>query len=158
MMGRLMKKIIFPIILSLWVMACEQDSAPPEKVDLVMAAKLWNTEQTLWNETELYTLEKGKRLYKELCSPCHLSSGEGQQQTIGAPALKGSFIAKSSAEALITTVLNGRNSMPSFRKSVNDVSLAAILSYVRNAWGNDSAEIIMPAEVEALRASSGSNE
>ncbi|MEN8206808.1 MAG: cytochrome c [Pseudomonadota bacterium] len=130
--------------------ACDKGSAPPAKVDIELAAKTWNTAQRTWSEPDLYLLEKGRSLYQKNCAACHLSSGEGQQ-TIGAPALKGSVVATGPAEALITTVLNGRNSMPAFGHAVDDVDLAAILSYVRNAWGNNAAEVIGAAAVTSAR-------
>ena len=40
--------------------------------------------------------------------------------------------------------------MPAFRSSLDAPSLAAILSYVRNAWGNDTAEVIETATVATL--------
>ena len=129
--------------------ACEEGPAPPAKVDIEVAARTWNTAQKTWSESDLYILEEGRRLYQGNCAACHLSSGEGQQ-TIGAPALKGSALARGPDELLIALVLDGRNVMPAFRTSLDEVSLAAILSYVRNAWGNDTAEVIEAATVAAL--------
>jgi mono/diheme cytochrome c family protein len=42
--------------------------------------------------------------------------------------------------------------MPAFRKSLQDADLALILSYVRNAWGNQQGNLITMAEVAAVRA------
>ena len=129
--------------------ACGQGAAPPAKVDIEEAARTWNTAQKTWSEPDLYQLEEGRRLYQKNCAGCHLSSGTGQQ-TIGAPALKGSAVAKGPVDALTALVLDGRNVMPAFRSSVDASSLAAILSYVRNAWGNDTAEVIKTATVATL--------
>jgi mono/diheme cytochrome c family protein len=53
---------------------------------------------------------------------------------------------------LLTTVLFGRGTMPAFGKSINDADLALILSYVRNAWGNQQGDLIAAADVAAARA------
>jgi mono/diheme cytochrome c family protein len=49
-------------------------------------------------------------------------------------------------------------SMPAFGTSPpldNDENLAAVLSYIRNAWGN-SAPAITPEQVQAIRAETAS--
>ena len=137
---------IFAVML---LSACGQGAAPPAKINIEEAARTWNTAQKTWSEPDLYQLEEGRRLYQKNCAGCHLSSGTGQQ-TIGAPALKGSAVAKGPVDALTALVLDGRNVMPAFRSSVDASSLAAILSYVRNAWGNDTAEVIKTATVATL--------
>jgi len=129
--------------------ACGQGAAPPAKVNIEEAARTWNTARKTWSDPDLYQLEEGRRLYQKNCAGCHLSSGTGQQ-TIGAPALKGSAVATGPVDALTALVLDGRNVMPAFRSSLDAASLAAILSYVRNAWGNDAAEVIETAAVAAL--------
>lgn len=130
--------------------ACDKASAPPEPFNPEVAAQHWNSAQKTWSETELSLLEGGRSLYRGRCAVCHLLSGEGQQ-TFGAPALKGSAIVKGDSDGLIRMVLHGRNSMPAFGRSVNDADLAAVLSYVRNAWDNTTADVITPAAVAAVR-------
>ena len=122
-----------------------------ELFDPIKAAQLWNTADKTWSVTELETLESGKNLYRGRCAGCHQLTGVGST-TIGAPALKGSAAARGSTDILIETVLFGRGSMPAFRHSLDDVGLARILSYVRNAWGNDMQGIVQSSKVAALRA------
>ncbi len=143
--------ILITIISTALLSACEQGTNPPAPVDLKAAATAWNTADITWNNTELTQLEKGKRLYLKSCSACHLSSGEGQINTIGSPPLKGGSIASGSADALIRTVLDGRNSMPSFRNSLGNAELAALLSYVRNAWGNNAGTLVKESTVNTIR-------
>ena len=131
---------------------CGQNTnAPMDPVDLEVAAQTWNTPDKQWREAELFRLVEGERLYRKRCAGCHLSTGEGQL-TLGAPALRNSAVAKGPVEGLITTVLFGRGTMPAFRKSLQDADLALILSYVRNAWGNQQGNLITTAEVAAVRA------
>ena len=132
---------------------CSCDKAaetPAEPVDLVVAAQTWNTVDKTWGDEELHQLVNGRILYKKRCAGCHLSSGEGQL-TLGAPALKNSAVATGTTELLITTVLSGRGSMPAFRRSMTDADLAAILSYVGNAWGNSRGDVITASGVAAVR-------
>ena len=124
-----------------------------ELFDPAMAAQAWNTADKAWNIDELETLENGKSLYKSRCSGCHQQAGTGST-TIGAPALKGSAVARGSTDILIRTVLFGRGSMPAFRMSLDDAGLAKILSYVRNAWGNDMRDIVQLSRVAEIRAGS----
>lgn len=125
--------------------------APPQAVDLAVAAQTWNTPEKQWSEVELQQLAEGERLYRKRCAGCHLSSGEGQL-TLGAPALRNSVVVKGAAGELAGTVLFGRGSMPAFRTALQDDELAPILSYVRNAWGNQQGGLISQAEVAAVRA------
>ena len=131
---------------------CGQSAdAPTETADLEAAAQVWNTPDKQWSETGLRQLLDGERLYRKRCAGCHLSSGEGQL-TLGAPALKNSAVAKGPAGGMVATVLFGRGTMPAFGKSINDADLALILSYVRNAWGNQQGDLIAAADVAAVRA------
>ena len=41
--------------------------------------------------------------------------------------------------------------MVAFGKQLNDVELAAVITFTRNNWGNKTGEAIQPAEVKALR-------
>jgi cytochrome c oxidase subunit 2 len=127
-------------------------NAPPEPVDLEAAAQQWNTADRQWNDAALTQLVEGERLYRKRCAACHLATGGGQL-TIGAPALKNSAVVTGPVRGFMETVLFGRGSMPAFRTSINDADLAAILSYERNAWGNDRGDLVTAAELAAVRDS-----
>lgn len=128
--------------------ASKTDAAVFDPVD---AARVWNTADKTWALEELKVLEGGKNLYMGRCSGCHQQTGAGST-TIGAPALKGSAVAKGAADILIRTVLFGRGTMPAFRNSLDDARLAMILSYIRNAWGNDMQDVVQAETVAVLRA------
>ena len=150
---RRMKQVI-PVMVLLVLTACSDPSGTDtELFDPGMAAQTWNRADNVWNTDELEILENGKSLYKSRCSGCHQQAGTGST-TIGAPALKGSAVARGSTDILIRTVLFGRGSMPAFRMSLDDAGLARILSYVRNAWGNDMQDIVQLSRVAEIRAGS----
>ena len=50
-------------------------------------------------------------------------------------------------------VLNGKEgtAMQAFRNTLNDVELAAVITYERNALGNSKGDLIQPAQIKALR-------
>jgi len=68
------------------------------------------------------------------------------------PALKGSPVVAGDIDAHLEVVLRGvpGTAMVSFAH-LSDAELAAIVTYKRNAWGNDTGELIRPADVRAAR-------
>jgi len=82
--------------------------------------------------------------------PATSPQAKASQLSFGAPALKGSALAMGNVDPLVTIVLNGRNGMPAFRGRIDAPDLAAILTYMRNAWGNNAMETIQTATVAAL--------
>ena len=73
------------------------------------------------------------------------------------PPLDGSKVVIGPKNRQIETVLNGvvKNGTPTamaaFGKQLDDVELAAVITFTRNHWGNKTGEAIQPAEVKALR-------
>ena len=109
-------------------------------------------------------LELGRKLYDNQCATCHQAAGEGVASTY--PALAGSNAIKSPlATNPIRMVLNGGYppstegnprpyGMPPFGQSLNDEEVAAVVSYIRNAWGNQ-ASIVSTSEVNRYRSRQG---
>lgn len=93
--------------------------------------------------------EQGKRQYLKICSACHQPDGKGIPEAF--PALAGNAFVQGDAKAVASVPLLGRGGMPNFSKRLDDATLAVILSYVRNAWGNAAPEITAN-QVAALRA------
>jgi mono/diheme cytochrome c family protein len=136
------------------VSGCDTGNPPGNtNFDTAAAAAHWSREGSTWNDAELRVLENGRLLYQRNCAGCHLLSGQGQA-TLGAPPLKGSAVVKGPVTAHIDIALQGRNVMPPFADVLNDEQLAAILSYQRNAWGNNTGEIVNAAQVQAQRSGS----
>jgi mono/diheme cytochrome c family protein len=76
---------------------------------------------------------EGQQLFLDNCSPCHGENGQG----LNGPRLDGNtFIA--SREAIVNQILFGAldHGMPPFIDQLNDHEIAAIATYVRNAWSN----------------------
>lgn len=90
--------------------------------------------------------KEGEGLYAQNCAGCHQANGQGLPGTF--PALAGNQKIKDK-NYHITTVLKGRNAMPSFAR-LSDREVAAILTYERVSWGNDFGAV-SEAEVKAAR-------
>lgn len=101
-----------------------------------------------WSKDEL--MAAGEKVYATQCAACHGATGAGIPGVF--PALAGSAIATGPAEAHIDVVMNGTpgTAMAAYSGILNDADMAAIITYERNAWGNE-ASIVQPATVKAAR-------
>jgi len=100
-----------------------------------------------WSMDEL--MEKGKTVYAANCVACHLAKGEGIEGLF--PALNGSAIVIGPASEHVNIVLNGKNMMPVFKAQLNDVDIAAAITYERNSWDNSTGDVIQPSVVKVAR-------
>jgi mono/diheme cytochrome c family protein len=82
------------------------------------------------------------------CSACHQPTGKGIAGAF--PALAGDPFVQGDPAKVLTTVLNGRGGMPTFKAELSNEQIAAILTYVRSAWGNHGGPVT-PAMVAAAR-------
>jgi mono/diheme cytochrome c family protein len=90
----------------------------------------------------------GEEQFVSTCSPCHQPTGMGIPGAF--PALAGDPFVQGPKEPVISTVLNGRGGMPTFKGDLSDDQISAILSYVRSAWGNKAGPVT-PADVLGIR-------
>ena len=107
----------------------------------------------------------GKVVYSTTCAACHQATGEGVEGTY--PPLAGSEIVNGDEAKVIRIVLHGLTGpvevagetysgmMPPWGGVLKDPELAAVLTYVRSAWGNKAAPITT-AKVAAIRAATSS--
>ena len=97
-------------------------------------------------------LKQGQEIYENICADCHRKNGEGLPAKF--PAHKGNPFVQGDPLPVLHTVLNGRKGklgqMPAWGGKFNDQEIAAVVSYIRNAWGN-KASMINPADVAAAR-------
>jgi cytochrome c oxidase subunit II len=120
---------------ALWVEAKKNAGA----ADAAAATQDWSLEDLT---------ARGEKIYLTNCAACHQASGLGMPPTF--PALKGSKIVTQDKAAHIDIVLQGKNAMPNFA-GLSDIDLAAVITYERNAWGNNTGEKVTPAEITAKR-------
>ncbi|WP_193074643.1 cytochrome c oxidase subunit II [Pseudomonas sp. FME51] len=98
-----------------------------------------------WTLEEL--LERGERVYTSTCVACHQANGEGLPPMF--PGLKGSDMVLNDVAAHIDVVVNGvpGTAMAAFGKQLSEVDIAAVITYERNAWGNDTGEVVAPIDI-----------
>lgn len=93
----------------------------------------------------------GAKLYENQCATCHQASGKGVPSVY--PALAGSSAINTAiASNAIRMILHGGYApstvgnprpygMPPFGQAMSDEEVAAVLTYVRNSWGNQGNAI-----------------
>jgi mono/diheme cytochrome c family protein len=106
------------------------------------------------------TMQRGQAIYNQQCAACHTVGGEG---IVGLfPRLAGApLVQQTQATSLIRVVLEGSRAaatdgaptgpaMPSFAWQLSDTDIAAVVTYVRNSWGN-AAPPVSAADVANMR-------
>jgi mono/diheme cytochrome c family protein len=106
-------------------------------------------------------MQQGSAIYYDQCTACHGAQGQG---IVGLfPRLAGApLVQQDQSTSLIHVVLEGSRAvgtagaptgpaMPSFAWRLSDNDVAAVLTYIRNAWGN-AAPGVQPSDVSNMRA------
>ena len=90
-------------------------------------------------------VERGKTVYNRSCVACHGANGEGG---VGKP-IANSPIATGEVAQHINVLVNGvpGTAMQAFGGQLNDVDLAAVVTYTRNAFGNNMGDKVQPIDV-----------
>ncbi|WP_085284145.1 cytochrome c oxidase subunit II [Colwellia chukchiensis] len=102
----------------------------------------------VYSQAELMSM--GEQVYMSACAACHQASGEGMAPVF--PALKGSAMVTGDVTAHIDMVLNGSKKNPAmaaFGSQLTKTQIAAVVTYERNAWGNNTGDLVQPADVAA---------
>ncbi len=90
-------------------------------------------------------MERGKAVYTSSCLACHGANGEGG---VGTP-IAGSAIAMGGISGHLEVGINGvpGTAMQAFGGQLNDVDMAAVVTYQRNAFGNNMGDLVQPIDV-----------
>ena len=110
-----------------------------------------------WSLEEL--IARGEGVYQSQCAACHQANGEGIPGAF--PALKGSELVLNDRDGHIDVVINGKQgtAMQAFGQQLSALDLAAVITYERNAWGNDldknsldkdSGAAVTPQQIQQL--------
>ena len=97
-------------------------------------------------------MTRGKEKYTAACSACHKADGTGLPPLF--PALKGSSVAVGKPISRhIEMILNGvpGSAMQAYKDQLSDEDIAAIATYERNAWENNTDDEIQPNDVAKVR-------
>jgi mono/diheme cytochrome c family protein len=78
------------------------------------------------------------------CVGCHGANGEGG---VG-PALAGNPEVDD-ATYVVNRIIHGGGIMPAFGDQLSDEEIAAVATYVRNSWGNETIDAAQVTEIRA---------
>lgn len=108
-----------------------------------LATQDWSLEQLV---------AQGEMVYNTYCVACHQANGQGLPPAF--PALAGSAIAIGPIETHIDVVINGvaGTAMAAYGAQLNPVDLAAVITYERNTWGNNTGDFVTPVEILQAQA------
>ena len=102
-----------------------------------------------WSMQDL--VARGETVYQANCAACHGQTGAGIPGAF--PAMTGSAIVNGDPAGHIDIVVNGKTgtSMASFKGQLNDVDIAAVVTYERNSLGNSVGDMIQPSAIKNAR-------
>ncbi|PKG72791.1 cytochrome c oxidase subunit II [Shewanella sp. Choline-02u-19] len=99
-------------------------------------------------------MAQGEQIYLAQCAACHQPNGAGLPGVF--PSLIGSPITTGPVGAHVDIVVNGKpgTAMQAFAKQLTATEIAAVVTFERNAWGNNSGDTVQAADVSSASASS----
>ena len=102
-----------------------------------------------WSMQDL--LAQGETVYKANCAVCHGATGAGIPGAF--PAMTNSPIATGDAAEHMNIVMNGRSgtAMAAYKTQLNDIDLAAVITFERNSLGNSVGDMVQPSAIKNAR-------
>lgn len=93
-------------------------------------------------------MARGKGVYDKICAACHGPTGAGIPGVF--PALAGSKIATGDKAGHIDIVEHGKpgTAMAAYKAQLSKADLAAVITYERNAFGNNKGDMVQPSEIK----------
>jgi cytochrome c oxidase subunit 2 len=93
---------------------------------------------------------RGERVYTANCAACHKADGTGAGPI--KPLTGSAIVLDADANKAIQIVLNGaaNGAMPAWRQ-LSDTEIAAVITYTKNSWANQTGQIVQPKAVAAAR-------
>lgn len=111
-----------------------------QKQEAAALAELMDQEMTMDQ-----LMEEGKAVYQRACVACHGANGEGGVGT----KMVGSAVTTGPLEDHMDVIINGvpGTAMQAFGQQLNKLELAAVVTYERNAWGNNMGDKVQAVDV-----------
>ncbi len=102
-----------------------------------------------WTKDDL--MAKGETVYNTNCAACHQVNGQGIPGVF--PPIAGGPISIGALADHIDIVINGKTgtAMQAFGAQLSDVDLAAVITFERNGFGNDTGDVVQPSDITAAR-------
>lgn len=94
-------------------------------------------------------MAKGETVYNGQCMACHGANGEGG---VG-KAIAGSAVAVGDINKHLEVGIKGvaGTAMQAFGGQLSDVDMAAVITYQRNAFGNNTGDVVQPSDVVSYK-------
>ncbi len=127
----------------------EYDMWVSEQEAIQLEAKEKEQRLLSMNMTMDESMLMGEKVYSANCAACHMPNGEGLPGVF--PALKGSQIAVADEPKHIDILINGvpGSAMQSYAKQLTMSEIAAVVTYERNAWGNDTGDLVQAKDINS---------
>ncbi len=121
----------------------------------IAAAKAAERELLAMNMDMAELMATGERVYQGWCVACHQASGNGLPGIF--PAIRGSQLVLNDRRAHIDIIVNGKpgTAMQAFGKQLSLKELAAVITYTRNAFDNNTGDAVQAADVYAVQQGKG---
>lgn len=102
----------------------------------------------VWELADL--VKRGAGVYAANCAACHQANGKGAGPI--KPLDGSAIVVDADKSKMIHVVLNGaaNGAMPAW-KQLSDTELAAVMTYAKNSWSNNTQRLVQPADVQAAR-------
>ncbi|MCH8497722.1 MAG: cytochrome c oxidase subunit II [Marinobacter sp.] len=102
-----------------------------------------------WSLAEL--VERGQRVYAAQCVACHGAEGRGNPPIF--PALRGNERMLGDLQWHLGVLVNGvrGTAMQAYGDQLSEVDLAAVVTFTRNALGNNQGDMVTPLEVRDFK-------
>jgi cytochrome c oxidase subunit 2 len=102
-----------------------------------------------WSMQDL--LAQGETVYKGNCAACHGPTGAGIPGVF--PAMTNSPVVTGDAAGHVNVVMNGKSgtAMAAYKSQLNDVDLAAVITFERNSFGNSVGDLVQPSTIKNAR-------
>ena len=130
--------------------AVEPELDPKTKTNAVIETLVPSAqaEEIEWDKDSL--MAEGEKVVAT-CDACHGQDGKGLGGVF--PSIAGSPIATGDVDQHIDIVLNGKSgtAMVAFATQLSDEQIAAVITYQRNSYGNDTGDVVLPADISAKR-------
>ena len=89
----------------------------------------------------------GASIFAKNCAACHGATGEGG---VGPALARNPHVNIDNPNVMLTTIVQGRNLMPSWRGQLAASDIASVATFIRSSWGNNVSAVTVQ-QVTAIK-------